>query len=145
ETWDRAYQREYDDYEANAVAHSECLFTKDERRPTILCLHPWMSGSFFLQRRLFRRLHRHGFQVVLFALPFHGPRTPTQARFGGPLFPGRCPRRTNEGFGQLIWDLRALLGALEQRVRGPIGAAGMSLGGYAAALLAGVEPRLAFS
>jgi alpha/beta hydrolase family protein len=147
QTWDRDYQSEFDRYEENGTARAECTWHDPETRPTIICLHPWMAGGYRLQRRIFLRryLYDLGFNVILFVLPFHGERTPAGAWFSGQLFPGRCPRRTNEGFGQLIWDLRTLKAHILERGAGPVGALGMSLGGYAAALFAGLEPDLAFS
>src|SRR5262249_45018533 len=125
-TWDRSFQEEYDQYESNHTAIAECAWS-GEGRTTGICLHPWMAGSFLLQRHMFRTLYDWGLNVVQVILPFHGPRAPS--RLAGALFPGRCPRRTNEGFGQTIWDARALVSYLEQRGSGPIGAVGMSLGG----------------
>jgi hypothetical protein len=141
-TWDRSYQQEFDAHLANSVVHAECSII-DARRPTVICLHPWMVGNFAIARHQFAALYPR-FNVVQMILPFHGPRS--DARLPGmSLWPGRCPRRTNEGFGQLIWDLRALLGYVRGRVDGVIGVVGMSLGGYGAALAAGIEKRLAFA
>jgi hypothetical protein len=137
-TWDPRYQAEFDGFAANQVAYAEHT-TVDPARPTVLCLHPWMTGQLWLQRRIFHWLLRERLNVVLFLLPFHGARAPAHAR--APLFPGRCPRLTNEAFGQLVWDTRALIAHLPD----PVGVMGVSLGGYAAALLAGLEPRLKFS
>jgi hypothetical protein len=53
--------------------------------------------------------------------------------------------RTNEAFAQAIYELRALLLHLRNAGTGPVGAFGMSLGGYTTALLAAVEPALAFA
>jgi dienelactone hydrolase len=146
-TWDQSYQSEYDRYRENGVAHAEWFRHEKGGAPTILCLHSWAAGLFPLHREAFRarRFYQLGFDVVLFILPFHGPRMPASARFSGQLFPGTSIHRTNEGFGQLIWDLRALMRYLESAKSGPIGAIGMSLGGYASALLASVEPKLRFS
>jgi hypothetical protein len=146
-TWDPSYQAEYDRYHENRTAQAECLWHEERGLPTIICLHPWMAGGYRLQRRMFLRryLYDLGFNVVLFVLPFHGERTPSESWFSGQLFPGRCPRRTNDGFGQLVWDFRSLMMHIRERSTGPIGALGMSLGGYAAALLSALEPSLAFT
>ena len=53
--------------------------------------------------------------------------------------------RTNEAFAQAIYELRALLRYCRAAGTGPVGAFGMSLGGYTTALLASVEPELAFA
>lgn len=73
-------------------------------------------------------------------LPFHGPRAPVANR---PAFPAPDPRFTNEGFRQAVWDLTALLAWLRARGHGPIHLAGMSLGGYTAALLGTLVQDLA--
>ncbi len=140
-TYDRSYQSEFDGYQANQMAYAETRFIGADR-PTVICLHPWMVGSFFLSRQTFQALYEQPINIALITLPFHGPRN---SRLGGPLFPGRDLQRTNEGFGQLVWDVRSLLAHLIERTRAPIGVVGMSLGGYGAALLAGIEPRLRFS
>jgi pimeloyl-ACP methyl ester carboxylesterase len=58
------------------------------------------------------------------------------------MFPSGRIGRTIEGFGQAVWDLRSLLAWLRARGAPMAGVAGMSLGGYTAALAATVEPRL---
>jgi hypothetical protein len=146
-TFDPEYQADYDAFEENRTARAEWVWHDGPERPTIVCLHPWLAGDFRLQRRIFLRryLFDVGFNVVLFVLPFHGERSPAASRIAGQLFPGRSAQRTNEGFGQVAWDVRSLIGALQQRGIGPVGVTGMSLGGYGAALLAACEPKLAFS
>jgi pimeloyl-ACP methyl ester carboxylesterase len=88
-------------------------------------------------------MNRWGLDVAIFVLPFHGVR----ARPGGgaPPFPGGDPRRTNEGFRQVVADLRSLAGILRDRGAPSVGITGMSLGGYATALLATLEPSLSFA
>jgi pimeloyl-ACP methyl ester carboxylesterase len=54
--------------------------------------------------------------------------------------------RTNEAFGQAIADLRALIAHLRATRGAPaVGVMGMSLGGYTTALLATIDPELAFA
>ena len=144
-TWDPAFQATFDAYEENGWARVEWLEHEPRANTTVICLHAWMGGATQIQRRTFRHIWHAGFDVVLFTLPFHGARKSKQARFGGQFFPGRCPKLTNEAFGQLVWDVRGLIGHLQQRGVEHIGVAGMSLGGYGCALLAAVEPRLEFA
>jgi pimeloyl-ACP methyl ester carboxylesterase len=146
-TWDRGYQATYDAWEANRNAWAEAWRHEGGGRATAICLHSWATGYLPVQRWAFDvpGLYRDGFDVLLFAMPFHGPRNPAGSAFGGQLFPGTSPQRTNEGFGQLAWDVRALVRHLRAAGAGPVGVMGMSLGGYAAALLAAIEPELAFS
>jgi hypothetical protein len=147
QTWHREFQPTFDRFEANRTAHAELHTHGRPGTPTIVCLHSWVIGSYSLQRWVFmvHRLYKLGFDVALVMLPFHGLRSPREAAFGGQLFPGVSPQHTNEGFGQLIWDVRSLIAHLVARGSGPLGAMGMSLGGYSTALLASVEPQLHFA
>jgi dienelactone hydrolase len=53
--------------------------------------------------------------------------------------------RTVEGFGQAVWDARALLRWLRERGAPRLGVAGMSHGGYSAALLSTIDATLDFA
>jgi hypothetical protein len=146
-TWDPTFQAEYDAHEANRWAHAEALVHDRPGTPSIVCIHSWAAGPYVLQRWLFlaHHLFRDGLNVAICTLPFHGPRNPRGSWFGGQLFPGTTPRRTNEGFGQTIWDVRSLIGHMLARGSAAVGVVGMSIGGYSAALLAGIDSRIAFS
>jgi len=112
-------------------------------RPVVIWLHGYGRGSFATEQWVapVRLLYREGYDVVLGLLLHHGRRRgDDKARF-----PSADPRFTIEGFRQVIRDLRALVGFLERRGAPEVGAWGMSLGGYTTALLATVEPRLAFA
>jgi len=145
-TWDPAYQAEYDEYQGNEIACAEAFLHDGYGHDTIVCLHTWTTGYFALQRRVYmvEKLYRAGLNVVLLMLPFHGPRNPPQSRFGGQLFPGTSPQRTNEAFGQSVWDVRSLISWLRSERCGRIGVMGMSLGGYIASVLASVDAKLDF-
>ncbi len=114
--------------------------------PAMLCIHGYAGGHLWLESLAFdvRRFYRAGVDVVLYVLPYHGRRAPRGSRSGGPFFDIDLVR-TNEAFAQAIHELRSLLRYLRARDTGPVGAFGMSLGGYTAALLASVEPELAFA
>ena len=106
-------------------------------RTTIICLHGYQGGRFFVEERAFsvRWLYGLGCDVVLFALPFHGARRDSDA----PSWPSPNPVRSNEGFGQAIFDLRALVRWLRARPGAEaqkVAVLGISLGGYTAALFA---------
>ena len=107
-------------------------------RPTIVLLHGWGAGSHWMNARAFVVPYwlRHGFDVAAFVLPFHGARAPDHR--SGAAFPSPNPLRTNEGFGQAIFELRALALWLRQRGASSVGAIGMSLGGYTTGLWASV-------
>ena len=125
----------------NLTAHAR-WWTSDRGRPTIVLLHGWGGGNFWLEQRAFAVPYwlRHGYDVVAFQLPFHGERAPDVGGMvrSGALFPSPNPLRTNEGFGHAIYDLRALAMFLRARGASAVGAMGMSLGGYTTSLWASV-------
>ena len=121
------------------------LLTAGEKRPVALLIHGYMTGPYHVEQRVWplQRFFRSGYDVALFTLPFHGLRA-NPLRRGAPEFPAADPRFSNEGFRQLIFDLRNLVHWLKEQGRPAVGVMGMSLGGYTAALLATVEPELSF-
>ena len=126
----------------NLTAHAR-WWTSDRGRPTIVLLHGWGGGNFWFEARAFVVPYwlRHGYDVCVFQLPFHGERAPKVDGAmvqSGALFPSPNPLRTNEGFGHAIYDLRALAAFLRARGASAVGAMGMSLGGYTTALWASV-------
>ncbi len=135
------YRDEHARYAENLTAHAR-WYKSGQQRPVVFCLHGWGGGAYWLEERAFvvPYLLRIGLDVVLFQLPFHGQRAPRQAPRSGALFPSAHVVRTNEAFGQAIWDLRALAAWLRQQGAPAVGVIGMSLGGYTTALWAGVEP-----
>jgi pimeloyl-ACP methyl ester carboxylesterase len=109
--------------------------TGDGPRPLLVLLHGYQAGQFFVEEHAFpvRWLYSLGLDVALFTQPFHALRGGRDA----PIWPSANPARTNEGFGQAVFDLRALV-----RWLGPpqLAVAGMSLGGYTTALLSTLLP-----
>jgi len=138
---------DYVRFRENAAVHVRWWRHDAAGRPTILCLHGYASGNPYVDGLAFgaRRLFRAGFDVVLYTLPFHGRRRPAGATKSGEGFFGPDVARTNEAFAQAIFDARRLMRHVECEGGGPVGAFGMSLGAYVTALLAAVEPRLAFA
>ena len=145
------YAEELARYGANMVARARLYRGPapdpgQPARPVVLCLHGWSAGQVWLDERAFAvpYLLRIGLDVALFQLPFHGQRTPVQARRSGALFPSANAVRTNEGFGQAVSDLRALRAWLGAHGAGAMGAFGMSLGAYLASLWARLDADLDF-
>lgn len=130
----------------NNTVHVRWLRHRDRIAPAIMCIHGYRAGTFTFEERAFGAewLYRLGLDVALFTLPFHALRAP-QNRRGTPLFPTADVARTNEAFGQAVWDLRRLLRLLRDRGAPHVGVMGMSLGGYTTALLATVERELDFA
>jgi pimeloyl-ACP methyl ester carboxylesterase len=115
--------------------------------PAVICVHGYGGGQIWLETLAFdaARFYHAGVDVLLYVLPYHGARTPAGARHSGEAFFDMDLVRTNEAFARAIYELRALMQLLRASGTGPVGAFGMSLGGYTVALLASIEPRLAFS
>jgi pimeloyl-ACP methyl ester carboxylesterase len=114
--------------------------------PVVLCVHGYGGGQLWLESLAFEaiRSYRAGIDVLLYVLPYHGARTPAGARHSGEPFFDMDVVRTNEAFARAIHELRALGRYLRDSGTGPVGAFGMSLGAYTVALLASVDPTLAF-
>jgi len=124
----------------NLTVHAR-WWTSGRGRPTIVLIHGWGGGNHWVTARTFLVPYwlRHGFDVAAYVLPFHGARAPGGGLGGsGALFPSANPLRTNEGFGQAIFELRALAVFLRARGSSAVGAMGMSLGGYTTGLWASV-------
>jgi pimeloyl-ACP methyl ester carboxylesterase len=140
--WPSAYEpafpptrTQYLAYAPNRRACARLFQHGDGARPAIVLLHGYQTGQFFVEERAFpvRWLYGLGLDVVLFTQPFHALRGGRDA----PIWPSANPARTNEGFGQAIFDLRALVRWLAPS---KLAVAGMSLGGYTTALLATIAP-----
>lgn len=128
----------------NHLAAARLFRHPGARRPLVLLIHGYRGGHPTIEERVWPVpwLLARGLDVGLCVLPFHGVR----ARAAGPpRFPSSDPRITNEGFRQAIQDLRALVGFALADGAPAVGVMGMSLGGYTTALLATLEPRLAFA
>lgn len=141
------YAGEYAGYDRLDTVHVHAWEHAHPARAAIVLVHGWAVGSRRLHEiefsisTLYRQL---GLDVYFYVHPFHGERTPSKARFGGQLHPSTDLVRTNEGFVQTCQELRALLTLIEERRGGAIGMMGSSLGGYTSALIASIDPRLAF-
>ena len=123
------------------VAHAFVLRHRDPR-PWVVALHGygtgepydlWWMGSAAMHQEL-------GVNVMNVVLPRHGPRSRVAI---DDRFPGIDPVVNVFGFAQAIWDIRRAITWARTQGEGPIGVYGISLGGYVASLLAGVEPGLA--
>jgi dienelactone hydrolase len=140
-TWDKA-RADYLSFDANRWVFAR-LYEQPAAAPSVLCIHGYTGGNFFVEERAFvaRWIYGLGVNVAMIALPFHGARAvDLDGKTRAASWPSTNPARTNEGFGQAIWDARSVLRLLVARGARPEAAAiGMSLGGYTASLLATVE------
>lgn len=133
-----AYRAELDKHRANRWVRARHFRHRDGPRPTLIFIHGWGAGQYWLEERAFQvqRFTDAGYDAVLFQLPFHYQRASGRS---GAMFPSPHVVRTNEAFGQAIWDLRRLRLHLEELGADWFGAVGMSLGGYTTALWAGAD------
>jgi dienelactone hydrolase len=119
----------------------------DAPRAVVIALHgftmgrPWIDGHVLMTSQWFAR----GYDVVMPVLPFHGARAPRTARYSGEAFGSWDVRRLNEAVREAIHDVEIVRGWLAARTRAPVGIVGLSLGGYVAAVLAGLRSDLAFA
>jgi hypothetical protein len=141
------YLDELAKYAANATARARLYRGEGRGRPVVICLHGWGAGQPWLDERAFviSYLLRIGLDPILFQLPFHGERAPLQARRSGSLFLTAHLVRTNEAFGQAIFDLRQLAAHARAAGAPAVGVLGMSLGGYLTGLWSGLDRDLAFA
>lgn len=139
-----AVRDEYLAFARNGEAHARIWRHADGPRPTVVCVHGYMASNPHVNQELFnlRWLYERGMDVVLYELPFHGARAEVMP---GYVFPNFDLPRLAEGFAHAVHDFRLLLDWLLAEGAREVGVMGVSLGGYTAALLAGLEERLAFS
>jgi dienelactone hydrolase len=130
-------------YKPGETAHAWLLRHEKPGRPWLVCIHGYRMGSPWLDLQVFRAEQlraRLGLNVLLPVLPLHGPRS--IGRISGDGFFGADVLDMVHAEAQAMWDLRRWLGWI--RAQGPtrIGVYGLSLGGYNAALLAGLDAEL---
>ncbi|MEE9278718.1 MAG: alpha/beta hydrolase [Myxococcota bacterium] len=131
-------------YAANRTAHAWVVRDGEEPRPWVVCIHGLGMGIPLLDFAAFEaeRLHRElGHNLVFPVLPLHGPRK-IGLRSGDGFVGGELIDTINAE-AQAIWDIRRLLGWVRAAGAESVGVHGLSLGGYSAALLAGLDDDLA--
>ncbi|MBK8480184.1 MAG: hypothetical protein IPL40_03245 [Proteobacteria bacterium] len=133
-------------YPENATAYARRYGHDAAGHPALICLHGWRGGHFRLEAAIFgaQRLYALGFDVYLYVHPYHGPRRPLGVPPSVSLHPSASISRTNEAMLQTVWEVRALLAHHRAERAAEGGVIGISLGGYAAAVLASVAPELRF-
>ncbi len=119
----------------------------DAGRKTILCLHGYLLGDPDQAERMFKvkKLYQMGLDVALFITPFHWRRAPKARMLRGIFLQPEDAPMTCECFGQAMHDLYQCICILDRQGADGIGIVGASLGGYNAALIAGLTDRISFS
>lgn len=119
----------------------------ERRRGTILLLHGFTMGRPRIDAPTLFASHwwDAGLDVALVTLPFHGARTPDDARFSGEHFAVPDVARLAEAVRRASHEARALVLWLREYTGDPVGMLGLSLGGYLTALAAGLWDDLDFA
>ena len=115
-------------------------------RGTVLALHGFAMGNPRIDAFMLLASHwyRRGLDVALLTLPHHGDRTPPNARFSGEHFAVPHVARLGEAVREAIYEIRQVAYFLREERGAPAGVLGLSLGGYLAALSAGLCDDLDF-
>nr|WP_108723714.1 alpha/beta fold hydrolase [Mycolicibacterium komanii]CRL71786.1 prolyl oligopeptidase family protein [Mycolicibacterium komanii] len=131
-------------FERNNVVHAQHWRHDDGPHPTLCLIHGFM-GSPYLFNGLFFSLpwfFRSGYDVLLYTMPFHGPRAEKGSPFSGYGFFANGFSGFAEAMAQAVHDFRSVLDYLEFTGVDRIALTGMSLGGYTSALIAAVDDRI---
>jgi pimeloyl-ACP methyl ester carboxylesterase len=131
-------------YSRNNVVHAQHWVHADGPHPTLCVIHGFM-GSPYLLNGLFFALpwfYRCGYDVLLYTLPFHGPRAEKGSPYSGFGYFADGMAGFAESMAQAVHDFRSVLDYLEYTGVDRIALTGMSLGGYTSALIASVDDRI---
>lgn len=126
----------------NNTAHAWVL-RGDESAPWLVCLHGFGMGVAMMDLFAFRaqRLRDElGVNLVMPVMPLHGARRATA--FGGVEMMSFQIQNFVLGMAQTMWDVRRILSWVRTQDPSKVGVYGMSLGAYAASLLATLESEL---
>jgi len=137
----------YLSHKANRIAYARYFRHNDGPRPTIFAIHGFVADYYWLNEWFFAlpMFYKMGCDVILYTLPFHGPRQTKYSLFSGHGFFSGGITRANEAFAQSVYDFRILMNYLQDELGvQKMGVTGISLGGYTSATLANVEDRLSF-
>jgi pimeloyl-ACP methyl ester carboxylesterase len=153
----RALQTDYRPYEHRAGAAApdpregrilleHWLHDRGRARGTVLAVHGFSMGQPRIDAAaLFAsQWFQAGLDVALMTLPYHGRRTPPDARFSGERFAAPNVALLSEAVRRSIYEMRLLVDWLREHGAGPVGLMGLSLGGYLSSLMAGLYDDLDF-
>ncbi len=131
-------------YAPCTTAHTWLLRRREAGRRWLVCVPGYGMGAPVVDLTAFDavRLGRElNVNIAVPVLPLHGPRR-TGWMSGDGYFAGDC-LDTLHAQAQAVWDVRRLIAWIRAEGGRAIGVYGLSLGGYTAALIAALEPRLA--
>ncbi len=142
-----AMRERYREHDKNQIAWAQYWKHDDKPRPTICVIHGFLMDSYWVNSKFFALewFWKQGYDVLLYTLPFHGYRQGDWSPFSGHGYFSHGPLHMNEVHAHAIHDFRVFLHWLLDHGVPAAGVTGISMGGFASALLAEVEDRLAFS
>ncbi|OHU06727.1 alpha/beta hydrolase family protein [Mycobacterium syngnathidarum] len=112
---------------------------RDPGAPWVVCLHGFGMGSSRFELVVLWATYLHsklGFNVAVPVSPLHGPRrTEDDDQLLSLDLTGML-----HGITQALWDIRRLVSWIRSTSDAPVGVYGLSLGGFLATMLAGLEP-----
>ena len=134
----------YARFSRNSKAWAQHWRHDDGPRPTLCVIHGFGASTYVLNSAVFALpwLYSKGYDVLLYLLPFHGPRRDLLSAVNGSGLFAHGPSHFNEAILQAVHDFRIFVDHLEATGVTQVGVTGISLGGYVSALLAAAEPRL---
>ncbi len=139
-----ALREPYARFTRNGKAWAQHWRHDDGPRPTLCVIHGFGASPYFINSAFFALpwLYGKGYDVLLYLLPFHGPRRDLLSPVNGSGLFAHGPSHFNEAMLQSVHDFRIFVNYLEAAGVKQVGVTGLSLGGYVSAMLAAVEPRL---
>lgn len=116
-------------------------------RPRLLYIHGYMQPETVVEELglLSAMARTLDVEIIHLQPPYHGRRKPRKSPYDGERFWTADVVQSFESMRQTIIDARTLLSVMLDESPGPVGVAGLSLGGAFAATLACLEPRFDFS
>ena len=129
---------------SNNVVHAQHWRHNDGPHPTLCVIHGFMGSSYLANGRFFTLPYyfRSGYDVLMYTLPFHGPRAEKCSPFSGYGYFSSGLSGFAEAMAQAVHDFRSIIDYLRHTGVERIALTGISLGGYTTALVASVEDRL---
>lgn len=142
-----AMRDSYSGFTENHTALAQHWRHDDGPRPTLCVIHGFGASPYWLNSAFFNLpwLYHHGYDILLYVLPFHGERQPKSVPFSGWGLFAHGPAHLNEAIFQGVYDFRVFVDHLMAQGVEQVAVTGLSLGGYISALLAEVDDRLAVS
>src|SRR5438105_804788 len=125
-----AMREAYGRFSRNARAWAQHWRHDDGPRPTLCVIHGFGASPYVLNSAFFALpwLYSKGYDVLLYLLPFHGPRRDLLSLMNGSGLFAHGPSHFNEAMLQAVHDFRIFLDHLEAGGVSQFGVTGLSLG-----------------